>query len=216
MAIVYQHRRNDTNDIFYIGIGDGNRDRHKSKSGRNKHWKNIVNKYGYTIELLFTDVTIEEARQIEMYLIKYYGRADLGLGNLVNMTDGGELNTGLVQSDYNKQQASIRMSGENHPFYGKKRPEHSKLMSGENHPFFNTDGTFFNKKHSEHTKNRMRLSSNTRKMVINNKTGEIHNSIIECSNKIGINRNSLIYHLSGKNIDDRLLDYTYYIKNNNR
>ena len=29
-----------------------------------------------------------------------------------------------------------KMSGRNHPLYGKNRPEHSKLMSGKNNPFY--------------------------------------------------------------------------------
>lgn len=40
-------------------------------------------------------------------------------------------------SDKGKKQAkrhSKRMSGKNHPFYGKKRPKQSKIMSGKNNP----------------------------------------------------------------------------------
>lgn len=89
MAVVYQHRRHDTNEIFYIGIGVASR-RSKSKHGRNKHWHNIVNKTGYSIEILFDDISREEAIEVEIYLIKYYGRRDLGTGSLVNMTGGGD------------------------------------------------------------------------------------------------------------------------------
>lgn len=209
MAIVYQHKRLDNDQVFYIGIGDGKRDRHKSKSGRNKYWHNIVNKYGYKIELLFNDITIEEARQIEMYLIKYYGRKDLNLGNLVNMTDGGELNTGLVHTEENKIKLSLRMSGEKHPFYGKKRPEHSKNISGENHPFYGTEGPFCDKKHSEETKNKMKLSSKTRKEIIDLETGEVYTSILECSRIRNISRITLSYHLSGKQVSKKLLNLVY-------
>ena len=45
---VYVHKRNDNGSIFYVGKGKGYRS--KSKSGRSKHWFNIVNKHGYTIE----------------------------------------------------------------------------------------------------------------------------------------------------------------------
>lgn len=42
---VYQHIRLDTNEVFYIGIG--NIKRPYIISNRNIHWKNIVNKVGY-------------------------------------------------------------------------------------------------------------------------------------------------------------------------
>jgi hypothetical protein len=42
---VYRHRRADTNDIFYIGLGSSKYyARSYTKYGRNKMWKNI-NKY---------------------------------------------------------------------------------------------------------------------------------------------------------------------------
>lgn len=85
--VVYQHRRLDNNKIFYIGMGDESRS--NNKSNRNIHWKRIVSKCGYKIEIVSKNLTTEEANEIEKYLIKYYGRKDLGLGELANMTDGG-------------------------------------------------------------------------------------------------------------------------------
>ena len=104
MAVVYQHKRLDTNDVFYIGIElDTDKrkaigKRSKIVSNRNKHWKNIVNKVGYNIDILFLNITNKEAVEIEKYLIKYYGRRDLKTGSLVNLTDGGEGTTNLVVS----------------------------------------------------------------------------------------------------------------------
>lgn len=89
MAVVYQHTRLDNNNIFYIGIGK-KEDRAYTKTYRNKYWNNTVNKYGYNVDIICKDVDYDTAKQIESYLIKYYGRKDLGLGNLVNMTDGGD------------------------------------------------------------------------------------------------------------------------------
>jgi len=44
--------------------------------------------------------------------------------------------SGENHPNYGKKcpEISERMSGENHPFYGKKRPDISERMSGENHP----------------------------------------------------------------------------------
>ncbi len=89
MAVVYQHRRNDTNEVFYIGIGK-NTSRAKKKHQRNSYWHRIVNKYGYTIEILYKNITWEKAIKEEIRLIKKYGRKDLKKGNLANQTNGGE------------------------------------------------------------------------------------------------------------------------------
>jgi hypothetical protein len=64
MAIVYQHRRLDTNEIFYIGIGI-NKNRAYSKSGRNKHWHNIINKVGYEVDVLIDGCKMSQAKYIE-------------------------------------------------------------------------------------------------------------------------------------------------------
>lgn len=95
MAIVYIHRRNDIKNtfknVFYVGIGkDKQRAYHKRKTERNKFWRNIVNKIDYSVEITHENIIYEEARAIEKYLICFYGRRNLNLGNLCNLTDGGE------------------------------------------------------------------------------------------------------------------------------
>lgn len=97
MAIVYQHRRKDTGEVFYIGIG---RDRKRAykKEHRNSHWHNIVNKTGYEIDILIEGCTWEEACEIEKGMISDYGRHDLKQGCLSNQTDGGDGGNGMVVS----------------------------------------------------------------------------------------------------------------------
>jgi|Wag4MinimDraft_6_1082665.scaffolds.fasta_scaffold49745_2 hypothetical protein len=92
MAIVYQHRRLDTGDIFYVGIGTDPR-RPYQKKNRNSIWKNITNKTEYQVEILFEDVSWEEACNIEVELIKKYGRMYLNEGTLANMAEGGQCGT---------------------------------------------------------------------------------------------------------------------------
>ena len=48
---VYVHRTADTGRIFYVGKGTKNRA--WTKGSRNLHWRNIVNKHGYTVEIVF-------------------------------------------------------------------------------------------------------------------------------------------------------------------
>jgi hypothetical protein len=106
---VYLHRRKDTGQIFYIGIGV--RRRAYQKIHRNDMWHNVVNKYGYTIEIIHRNLTQEEAFDIEIKLIKKYGRRDLGLGYLVNMTDGGEGKVNCICSEEQKE-LLIKVNGE--------------------------------------------------------------------------------------------------------
>jgi len=87
MTILYRHRRNDTNEVFYIGIGKKNRP--NQKQNRNEFWKNIANKHGYTVDILMENLPWKIACELEIDLIKYYGRIDMGTGTLANMTAGG-------------------------------------------------------------------------------------------------------------------------------
>ena len=105
MAIVYQHRRLDTNEVFYIGIGK-EESRAYSSYHRNNLWKNIVNKYGYEVDITHQDIIWEEACVIEKYLISFWGRKDLGKGNLVNMTDGGEGAINKIITEDSRQKMS--------------------------------------------------------------------------------------------------------------
>ena len=90
---IYQHIRPDTNQIFYIGIGKTGTKRYISTSGRNKHWKAIVNKNEgiYKSEIIFSDLTREQAIEKETFLISHYGRVNDKSGILVNVLAGGEL-----------------------------------------------------------------------------------------------------------------------------
>lgn len=94
MAYVYRHTRLDKNEVFYIGIGSDERGKYNraySKTGRNKHWYNIINLTNYKVEIISEDwLTWEEACEKEKFWITFYGRADLGRGSLVNITDGGD------------------------------------------------------------------------------------------------------------------------------
>jgi len=89
MAVVYQHRRKDTNEVFYIGVGK-TKSRSVSKRARNMHWLNIANKVGFETDILISGLNWSDAIKVEIGLIKDIGRADLNRGHLVNMTDGGE------------------------------------------------------------------------------------------------------------------------------
>jgi hypothetical protein len=81
----YAHINKVTNKIFYIGKGSKNR--YKSIHRRSKHWNSIVEKYGFTAEILANWNTEKEAFEHEKVLIACF--KDLGYV-LANKTDGGE------------------------------------------------------------------------------------------------------------------------------
>jgi hypothetical protein len=110
MALVYQHRRSDTNEVFYIGVGVGKK-RAYQHTGRNRHWINVVNKTNYSVEILQEDLSWEEARQEEIKLINQHGRRDLGEGPLVNMTDGGDGTLGIIKTDEQRRSMSEKLKG---------------------------------------------------------------------------------------------------------
>lgn len=123
---IYRHIRPDTNEVFYIGKGNmktkNHGVRHLEKHGRNKWWKNIVAKNNgvYISEIVCYCKTEAEVNAKEIELIKFYGRKDLGLGTLCNLTDGADGSTGLKVSSKTRKILSDMFSGENHPNYGKK------------------------------------------------------------------------------------------------
>jgi hypothetical protein len=118
---IYLHIKLDTGEPFYIGKGSGRRA--YQKRSRSEFWHNIVTKHGYDIILLEEELTNEEANQVEIYWIKRIGRRDLGLGPLVNLTDGGEGIIGQIVSNETKLKMSNAHIGI------KKTDEHKKNIS---------------------------------------------------------------------------------------
>ena len=137
---VYIHRRNDTGEIFYVGIGIDNRP--YKKSGRTNWWKNIVNEHGYSVEILYERNTWDEAAVIEMMLIEKYGRIRIEPnGILVNRTKGGGGTLGRPCSQETKKKIGMANLGNKHTL-GKKHTKKTKdkisksrkKYIGEKHP----------------------------------------------------------------------------------
>jgi hypothetical protein len=93
MAHIYRHIRLDKNEPFYIGIGADDlckRAYDDKATHRSDWWNRIVSKSGYSVDILFEDVTIDFAKEKEKEFISLYGRIDLGTGTLCNQTNGGD------------------------------------------------------------------------------------------------------------------------------
>ena len=182
---------NFTYEPFYIGKGSGDRikntiyDKSPFKSNKIKKLK----RYGKKIISLKIkeDLTLNEAYDLEIFLIKEIGRRDINNGTLVNLTDGGEGrlnsehseetkikiskskkgNSGWKHSEETLLKMSINQMGENNGFYGKthssivKKNQSDKTI-GYNHPMYG-------KTHSEETKKKIKES---RSKVDNSKIKE--------------------------------------------
>lgn len=169
MAYVYRHIRLDKNEPFYIGIGSDENGKHiraKNKSTRSSYWKKIVGKTDYRIEILFDDLTWEEAQEKEIEFIKLYGRLNNGTGILVNLTDGGGGCVGykhtqdwlnklsVIRKNFRYSEESKRKISESRTGFKVTGIELERLKermaknSGENH-------FMYGKKHSEETKRKI-------------------------------------------------------------
>jgi hypothetical protein len=131
MAYVYRHIRLDKNQPFYIGIG--NQSEYKraydcSKNKRNKIWLNIVAKSKYEVEVLFDELSWDEACEKEKEFIALYGRIDLKTGILANMTDGGDGLVGVIFTDEHKRK--IGEKGKNKIYSEESRLKMSKSQMG--------------------------------------------------------------------------------------
>lgn len=106
MRIYYVYTHSINGKVFYVGKGRGNR-AYQTRS-RNRHWHNVVNKYGQpTIEIVKDNLTNDESYELEKTLIKEYG-----ISNLTNKSEGGS----IYGDSYDK-------SGENNPMYNRHHSE---------------------------------------------------------------------------------------------
>jgi len=152
---LYKHIREDKNEVFYVGLGTKNKQdikyntytRAHNKIRRNKYWKNTVNKIvNYKIEIFLESDSYEEIKNKEIELISFYGRKDLGLGTLTNMTDGGDGQVDRFFSEETRKKISIghigkkmslknveklkkRLIGNKNTFGKKLTDEHKKKIS---------------------------------------------------------------------------------------
>jgi hypothetical protein len=98
MYVVYQHKRKDTGEVFYIGQGIPKRAYEDVKNRRNENWKKVVEEAGgFDVDILARDLTRDESLLIEAQYIKKYGTIKHGTGTLVNERLSG---TRGVESGY--------------------------------------------------------------------------------------------------------------------
>lgn len=112
MSYLYTHTRLDKNEIFYVGISNRkDKKRAYNTKTRTSIWHNIVNKTEYRVDILFDNLTWEEACIKEKELISLYGRININTGILVNLTDGGEGAIGVVVKESTRKLLSEANKG---------------------------------------------------------------------------------------------------------
>lgn len=129
MYYVYQHKKADTNEIFYVGKGKCGRAFNATK--RNPHWKNIVNKHGFNVEFIAKDIDEELAFLVEIEAIDAYKKSGIVLANITN---GGEGASGVSHSDEHKNKLKGNRYGESTwglTFKGKTHSDEQKAKWSE-------------------------------------------------------------------------------------
>ena len=173
---VYVHRRLDNDSVFYIGIGS--KKRPYVKYGRNKHWQSIVKKYGYYVDVLFKNLTMDDAKELECFLIENYG-----IDNLTNYTNGGD---GLLGYKHTKE-SKLKIA---------------KFQTGKHK---GVDNPFYGKKHTDEVKKL--ISDKQCKKVINIKTGETYRSAKDAAEILCYPISTLTKYLNGISINKTDLRY---------
>ena len=92
--VVYFHRKATNGEIFYVGMGSATRPYYKRRTA---WWQKVVDKYGYTIDIVHKGLTKQEAFELEIKYIAQFGRYDLKTGSLVNQTSGGPSFNGITK-----------------------------------------------------------------------------------------------------------------------
>jgi hypothetical protein len=126
MSKFYAYIYRDNEVPFYVGKGTGNRAYLHLTDRRGSHFTNRVQRLvregrAPTIEIIEA-LDEDHAKFLEVCLIEVIGRADLGKGTLLNLTDGGDGRT--TWSEEQKRHHSEKMTGQ-------KRTEETKRLMSE-------------------------------------------------------------------------------------
>ena len=195
MYTVYQHK-NKINGKIYIGITSQKPEQRWGSQGCNykssPHFYSAIQKYGwdnFKHNILFTDLTKEQACLKEQELIKEYNSMNREFG--YNSTSGGDIFTMNEETKQKISQAMIgNQNGLGHPCSEEKKEKISNAQKGRK----------FTEEHkqklSEAAKNRHVPCSEEKKQILKEKShkksvyceelDKIFESVQECSRQLGI------------------------------
>ena len=200
MYTVYQHK-NKINGKIYIGITSQEPEQRWGSQGCNykssPHFYSAIQKYGwdnFEHNILFTDLTKEQACLKEQELIKEYNSMNREFG--YNSTSGGDIFTMNEETKQKISQAMIgNQNGLGHPCSEEKKEKISNAQKGRK----------FTEEHkqklSEAAKNRHVPCSEEKKQILKEKShkksvyceelDKIFESVQECSRQLGIPATSI-------------------------
>ena len=166
---VYQHRKADSGEIFYIGKGMGRRA--YDSFHRSKYWKSIVAKHGLIVEFIKENITEPESLELEISIIELFRQKGL---KIINMTNGGDGTTGYTHTEEHKKRMSSILSGENNPRFGRVGTRKGAIATQETVEKLRL--SHIGKKHSEEEKKKIRESTKKARQGIKTlgMTGRVH------------------------------------------
>ena len=195
MYTVYQHK-NKINGKIYIGITSQKPEQRWGSQGCNykssPHFYSAIQKYGwdnFEHNILFTDLTKEQACLKEQELIKEYNSMNREFG--YNSTSGGDIFTMNEETKQKISQAMIgNQNGLGHPCSEEKKEKISNAQKGRK----------FTEEHkqklSEAAKNRHVPCSEKKKQILKEKShkkpvyceelNKVFESVQECSRQLSI------------------------------
>lgn len=195
----------DTNEVFYVGKGKG--DRYKNIYNRNKFFKNIYDTHICEPAIIYDNLSENEAFIKEIDMIKYY-RENYPNYRLTNQTDGGEGSSGwkaseefkLKQSITHKKQwedsffreKMIKIRTDENGIYKSQefRRKISSIVKGVNNPNYNNRWNDSQKNHLSKVRKELGLAKGSNnpnsKSILCVETGETFKYITLALDKYGV------------------------------
>ncbi len=137
---VYAHRRISDNKVFYVGKGC--RNRAWVLTGRNSYWERVAEKHGCYVDIIFDNLTDDEAYELEYCTVQEFQYFQ---EPLTNLTDGGV--GGKNPSKETRYKQSIAKKGKKPHNYGKPLPSVAMEFSGnadlKTYSFIHSNGDTF-------------------------------------------------------------------------
>jgi hypothetical protein len=201
---VYEWFIVETNEVFYVGKGKNNR--YKTKSGRNKFFKDMYNSHNCDVRIVVNNLTEQEAFDKEKELIKYY-RENTKF-RLTNRTDGGEGASGFHFTEEMKKMVSengkalwrnpefkekmIKIRNDEKGVYKSKafRDKISSLVKGDKNPNYGNNWDNNQKEHLSKVRKELGLAKGTKNSkatkIICLETGEVFELISDAMKKYNV------------------------------